>query len=410
MSNSPSTINHPLSTELISNEIKFLIACCQTDPSKDDINFIQNNLSTIDHQLLTNMASRHGVLPLVYKTIKKIIENNSYLSSLSTERLTLHSALLNELKAHYKSIAKRNMLMSAELIHIMKLSKENNIEALAFKGPTLSQTAYGDITLRQFGDLDILIKRSDISPMIDLMIADGYVPELDLDTRMKDTFLNALNVIGFYKSTSNILIEIHWELLSKNYAINWDENVLWSQKRESIIINNNSIHVLPYEEQILYLCTHGSKHLFERLEWICDIDRSIKVNPAINWQYLLNEAEKRGIKRMLYLGLELCRHFFKLDLPEFIQENIKEDRVLPGLISKVIKANLSEPTKGGKDYSYFMLIWDMRENLSDKLRFTWYAFFAPQFDDFTFIQLPKYLAFLYPLVRQFRLVRKYIQR
>jgi hypothetical protein len=59
-------------------------------------------------------------------------------------------------------IAKTNMLMTAELIAVMKLLKDNEIEAIAFKGPTLSQMAYGDITLRQFSDLDILIDQKDI--------------------------------------------------------------------------------------------------------------------------------------------------------------------------------------------------------------------------------------------------------
>lgn len=407
-------------TDHLSDDLLFLITCCQTDLSKDDIEFIRSYLDAqhLDLHILIGLANQHGILPLVYKTLlalnadtpvvktkegcKKLSDKNSNLS-------TNHGTLLAGLKSTYTQIAQRNMLMSAELIRIMKLFKENSIEALAFKGPTLSQTAYGDITLRQFGDLDILIKRSDISPMIDLLIANGYAPEIELNTKMKDTFLNALNVIGFYKSSSNILIEIHWELLSKNYAINWDENALWRQKRESTTINNNSIQMLPHEEQLLYLCTHGSKHLFERLEWVCDIDRSIKVNSNINWRYLLNTAEKRGIKRMLYLGLALCQHFFRLELPELIQENIKQDRVLPGLISKIIEMNFSKVSQKGKSYSTFGLLWNMRENLSDQLRFSWHGLFAPKFDDFKFIQLPKYLAFLYPILRPFRLVAKYFK-
>lgn len=404
--------------------LTFLIKCCQTDPSENDIEFIHsylhNALSGNTHRVqqpdtkaLITLANQHGILPLIYKTIKKlqpVTEMPRRHSGIDPESGSSLHMVINELKAHYQSIVQRNMLMSAELIRIMKLFREHNIEALAFKGPTLSQTAYGDITLRQFGDLDILIKRSDISPMIDLLISDGYVPELKLDKKMKDTVLNALNVMGFYKSASNILIEIHWELLSKNYAIRWDEGALWHQKSEHTTINNNSIQVLPHEEQLLYLCIHGAKHLFERLEWICDIDRSIKVNPDINWTYLLDEAEKRGVKRMLYLGLALCQQFFRLELPELIQENIKQDKVLQGLITKVIKMNFSGISQEEKSYSTFGLLYNMRENLSDQLRFILYGLFAPKFDDFKSIQLPKYLVFLYPILRPFRLVKKYMQR
>lgn len=409
MTNSQSTLNHSLSTDLISNEIKFLIACCQTDPSEDDINFISSYLQSPDRDLniLIRLANQHGILPIVYKTLKKIVEDDPNFIQHSTFNI---QHFLSELKPYYMSIVQRNMLMTTELINIIKLLRENQIEALAFKGPTLSQMAYGDITLRQFSDLDILIKRSDISSMIDLMIANDYTPILDLGTGLKETITDALNVIGFYKSSTNSLIEVHWELLSKNYAITWDEDTLWDSKKNVININGTDIPVLPFEQQLLYLCIHGSKHLFERLEWICDIDKSIRKNPNIDWPYLVHEAKEMGVERMLYLGLTLCQYFFRLELPKFIQENITQNKSVEKLISKIIKTNFAEPVQINKNYRSFGLLLDMRENLSDKLRFTWYAFFAPKFDDFTFIQLPKYLSFLYPILRPFRLIIKYIQR
>jgi hypothetical protein len=50
------------------------------------------------------------------------------------------------LKIAYTQIAQRNMMMSAELLKIMQLLEKNQIESLAFKGPSLAQMAYGDIT------------------------------------------------------------------------------------------------------------------------------------------------------------------------------------------------------------------------------------------------------------------------
>jgi hypothetical protein len=411
----------------LTDDLQFLVNCCKTDLSDKDIESILSFLSQItNHQSLLALnadtpvvktkvgwitaASQHGILPLVYKTIKKIIKDDSSRSSRNTSHVARNTALLHELKVHYQSIAHRNMFMTSELIKIMNLLRENHIQALAFKGPALSRSAYGDITLRQFGDLDILIQRSDIPAMIDLLTADRYVPELALDTKMKETFLSALNVIGFYKSATNVLIEVHWELLSKNYAITWDQKALWTQKRNTVSINGTDIPLLPPEEHLLYLCVHGSKHLFERLEWVCDIDRSIRADPDINWDYLLNEAEKRGIQRMFFLGLALCQQFFGLSLPDNIRNEMEKDQTLPKLISKIIEIHFSQSAKQGKSYGTFGLLWSMRENLSDRLRFARYAFFAPKFDDFNFIQLPKPLTFLYPIIRPFRLLTKYFKQ
>jgi len=269
--------------------------------------------------------------------------------------------------------------------------------------------AYGDITLRQFGDLDILIKKEDRSKMMALLIGEHYIPEINLLKETEETFFDCVNVIGLHKASTGVRVEIHWELLPKNYAIDWEEDALWASKN-SVPINNIPTPVLSLEPLLLYLCAHGAKHLFERLEWVCDIDRSIRSNPDIDWQSLVHEAKSLGIKRMLFLGLALSQHFFKLDLPEQIIKQIEEDKALPSLIAKVIEVNFSQTSKKGKSYSSFGLLWSMRENLSDQLRFAWRGLFAPKFDDFLFIQLPKHLAFLYPLVRPYRLLTKYFKR
>jgi len=387
----------------LSADFQFLITCCQVEQSHDDTTFLKNHILEKDAQYLTALVSlsvRHGILPLVYKTIKDISEQDNNF---------VPQEFFSELKAHYMGISQRNMLMSAELIRIMKLLEENGIEALAFKGPALSQMAYGDITLRQYSDLDILIRKKDRVKMMDLLIKEKYIPEIDLEQDIKETFFNCVNVIGLYKDTNRILVEVHWELLSKNYAIDWEEESLWS-KKEYIPINNTNIPVLPTEQLLLYLCAHGSKHLFERIEWICDIDRAVKSSPSIDWGFLVNEAEKLGIKRMLYLGLSLSQQFFNLQLPENIKKDILEDKEVPKLISKVIEVNFTITSQQGKNYSSFGLLWSMRENLSDQLRFAWRGLFAPKFDDFKFIKLPKHLTFLYPFIRPYRLIRKYAKR
>ncbi len=395
----------------LSQEIKLLIACCQTVQSEDDIDFIRAFIKTQNtslHNVIT-LAYKHGILPLVYKvflalTVETPIKNTKK----GSKEQPFLDEILPQLKMYYTKIAQRNMLMSAELICIIKLLKENNIKALAFKGPTLAQMAYGDITLRQFGDLDILIRKEDQAKMIDILNQKHYIPEIVLKEGTKEIFFSAVNVIGLQHPSNGVFTEVHWELLSKNYAINWEEKIIWKHPT-FIHINQVAIPVLPTEQLILYLCAHGSKHLFERLEWICDIDKTIKENPNIDWEYLLKEADNLGIRRMLFLGLTLSQQFFRLILPEMIQKEIAKDTEIPKLISKIIKINFSKSKQREKSYNTFRLLWSMRENLSDQLHFAWRGLFSPKFDDFVFVQLAKNLAFLYPLIRPYRLVTKYFK-
>jgi len=381
----------------IDDSITILIICCQSKHSKIEHDFLLNYFSqgSYTFQHILNLASKHGVLPLVYQSIHHMANTHHILKPFE---MTLKSA--------YLQIVKKNMRMSIELIYITKLLKTHGIDSLTFKGPVLSKIAYGDITLRQYGDIDILIKKRDRLKMILLLENEGYIPEIQLKTHTKETFIKAVNVIAFYHKSSKIRIEIHWELLSKNYAVNWHEDTLW-ENNHSIQINNNHLPILTIELHLIYLCVHSAKHLYERIEWICDIDRLIRSNANIDWNYILYHSKKMGITRMLYLGLTLSYILFDLEIPNTVQKHINKDTEIPKLINKIIKINFSNTSKSKKGFYIFRLLLNMRENHADKVKLFYKGITTAKFDDFLFLQLPKPLTFLYPIVRLFRLIKKY---
>jgi len=55
--------------------------------------------------------------------------------------------------------AASNVFLTNKLFEILNLFKENDILALPFKGPVLAESVYGDISLRKFVDLDILVHK-----------------------------------------------------------------------------------------------------------------------------------------------------------------------------------------------------------------------------------------------------------
>lgn len=378
-------------------DLQCLVNCCKMNPTDLDIEQICDQLKELIGQSLSDfisLAHAHGVFPLVYQAICK------YAADLVSKQS------LSELKQSNMNIVIQNMYMSAEMIRVLALLNENSIQAQAFKGPALSELAYGDIALRQYCDLDILIKKQDIAKSITLLSADGYTPEINLPEGMDKAFFACVNVIGLGKT---IRIEIHWELLSKNYAIEWLEDTLWKEN-DTVYIDGDDVSMLAYNTHLLYLCTHGAKHLFERLEWVCDIDRLIRAKPNMDWQSLFEDARTLGIERMLLLGLYLAHQLLGLPLPRKISVKVFNESEVEALGRQIISLNFSTPDKQGRSYGTFGLLWRMRENYTDRLRFAWRAMFAPKFDDFKALQLPAYLVFLYPVVRPFRLLVKYFRR
>jgi len=375
----------------LSQEMQLIVYSCQSRIDAGRIRQIVAHFQADDYQRTFALAQRHGLFPLLYQTLASMPE------------ILLPSKTLTIFKRSFMDTLQRNMMMSAELTELMRLFVANNIGAIAFKGPALAAAAYGNISLRQYGDLDILIRKEELHKTLSLLQERGYIPEIELQEEALETFYRCVNVIGLQRGA--VRVEIHWELLSRNYAINFDSEKLWTDLVQ-VKIDRRPVPMLSFENHLLYLCAHGSKHLFERLEWICDIDRLLRSRAEIDWQRLSAEANTLGIERMLLLGLNLARLFFNLSLPRDVSEKIEADTAVERLTCRMIALHYSPEELPLRSSGSFWLLWRMREKAGDRLRFAWRALFAPKFDDFRFVKLPRQLLFLYPFVRPVRLILK----
>ena len=190
-------------------DIQLLINCCKVKPTASDIEHIRSRLTQLETQQLlkiVTLAHNHGVFPLFYQALQTHASD-----LLSSENLT-------ELKQQNMTIVMNNMQMTAELNRIMRLLENNGIEALAFKGPTLAQLVYGDITLRQYGDLDILVRKEDIYKIDTMLENKGYVRVYKLTSSQEKAWFKCAHDISLFNPNNKINLEIHWSLLDQDYT------------------------------------------------------------------------------------------------------------------------------------------------------------------------------------------------
>lgn len=392
-----------LNTTSLNDDLKFLIHCCKTDPTKGDIGFIHSYLNTehLDLNALISLANQHGILPLVYKTLKNL---QSHSSSLNAQHVTLSAETLTALKAHYMSISQRNMLMSAELIKIIHLLKENNIEALSFKGPTLSQMAYGDITLRQYVDLDVLVKKGDIYKIDALLKVRGYQRVLKLSPVQEKVYIQNAQDLGFYHPKSGLHFEMHWSLLNEDYPMQINLDTIWKNP-QTIRINQQEIKTFSTEELLTYLCIHGSKHLWERMEWIKDIDLLIR-REDIDWEKVVKKVDGSGFDTMIYLGLSLAMQLFETPLPKHITDHTSDMKILNTLSDFVLQSWQGPKSTFQQTYAKLKLFPGMKEQAI----YLHKILIKPSLNDYWFIDLPKPLYWVYYFVHPYLLIKKYLTK
>ena len=195
--------------------------------------------------------------------------------------------------------------MSAQLLYIVDALKQSNIEVISIKGPLLSQHAYQDISMRPFSDLDILVRENDLLAVSKLLLSLGYESENALDILVHPYILQKFSDISFVHPQTHIIIELHWKLL-RSASKKLSQIDLLFEESINISFQNTQLRSLPLEEEFLYLCVHGAKHRFERIEWMNDLNQLFTLyQKTYNWDklYLLAKQEEYLIPYALALKI-----------------------------------------------------------------------------------------------------------
>src|SRR5690606_4099976 len=138
------------------------------------------------------------------------------------------------------------------------------IPILPFKGPSLSMQAYGDISLRQFVDLDILVKPRHFDKAIRVLKNAGYVPITESSwLKRKSLFFTRKKDIGLVSTDRKVRIELHWKLSGTHFAMPLEIDQLW-RRLETVDIGGKKLRSLPLRDLFVYLCLHGSRHGWEK--------------------------------------------------------------------------------------------------------------------------------------------------
>lgn len=371
---------------MIKNQnISLIIECCKEEK---DLKLIEEKIKFIDNwSEFISLSYIHGVFPLVYNCLKK------YDCLIPKEFFT-------SMKSTYLDIVKSNMFMTNELLNILEILKENNIKAIPFKGPILSQMVYGDVVSRQYVDLDILFDKKDITKLQNLINKLKFKKNLQLTIEQEKIWINYAHDIS-YKTLNNINIEFHWRMLDFNHPINLNQ-IDFLNSIDSFKFNGVSLNKIKNEESLIYLCVHGTKHLYERVEWIVDIDKYIR-KQKIDWEIIDKLIENDNSKRFFYLGLYLSNYLFNTPLDKNITKNFDNN------IKKTSKYILSNWNKQLKFQNKNNLKYMLKLFLTykDKLKYINKIYFKPTFSEYSYLSFPKYLNFLYYPLRQYLLIKKY---
>lgn len=306
-----------------------------------------------DWARILSLAERHGTAALV-------------LRNLAAGDLLVPQAIFEQLEELCRSAVKKSLLMSAELIRLCERFKAAGLRAACYKGPALGAALYGDAALRPCSDLDFLLSLEDLGSARTLLLELGYAALLPLDEEQQQRQARRQGALVFVNPQSTTAVDLHFEIVPRHLAMKLPLKPMLERAGEIEFIDSKMLFLQP-EDLLLTLCVHGSKHHWERLLWICDVAQTLKRYPEMDWELLLERADKARIRRVLLLGVALAGELLGAESPKAIAFACERDKAIPKLISAVAKRLEAEPSGGGAEARRWMFMLRSRERQRDRI-------------------------------------------
>lgn len=361
-------------------EFELLCACC------GDGQKVSHALASGPqwHELFRE-AEYHRMLPALYAVLQSRPEVPASIQSALRERYLRH--------------CQRAMRFSVELAELLQGFQANGISAIAQKGPALAHVLYGDTAMREFGDLDLLVRPKDVSRAVRALTELGYEKKLKLSPRQEKAYLQSGYEYVFGRGEERNLLELQWNLLPRFYSVDVDTEELFARSQEHDI-DGCRARMLGPEDQLTFLCLHAAKHQWAQLGIIRDIARLAKFD--LDWDFALQEARRLGILRIALVSLLLAKELVGCDLPEQFAK-VNEIAAARKFVVAIIERMMARREISPESPGYFRFMIQVRERILDRAKFVWRLATTPSVGEWQAAKISDAFFPLYSGVRMLRL-------
>ena len=330
-------------------------------------------------------AAYHRVLPALYEVLRG--------------RSDAPASIQSALRARYLRHCQRAMRFSAELAEILQHFDARGIPVIAQKGPALAHVLYGDSAMREFGDLDLLVRPTDVPRAVGALTELGYEKKLKLSARQEKAYLRSGYEYVFGRGHERNLIELQWNLLPRFYAVDVNVGELFARShgRE---FEGCRARMLGLEDQFLFLCVHAAKHQWAQLGMVRDIAAIVRFD--LDWELVTHEAQRLGVARIVLISLVLARVLIGCEIPEQVASS-QEIRTAQKLVAWIIEQMRARREISVESLSYFRFMMQVREFWSNRAKFVWRLTATPSVGEWEAVRIPDSFFALYSAVRILRL-------
>lgn len=381
-------------------DIEIILLCSRLDLSSSQVTrLVALCRGKSGWQGFYELVASHRVLPLVHRNLRK------YCADLLPQEVAAQGSNI------FRTNGARNLMMTGYLVRVVSLLADHAIQAVPFKGPALALALYGDSSLRTFCDIDVLINHYDLPAAVKLLSAIGFLPPFSLDDWQLRKLSGTDNEFPLVHKTSGVTLDLQWEITGGYFPVQMTLADL-ADRLQVITIGGRNMPVLADEDLLFYLCIHGNQHTWKQLDHVCCIAGLLHRNPQLNWDAVFMLAEKYRALRMLSIGLLVAVELLGSEIPKQYVTRLNDDTRTVDIahnISQQLQNTSTMLQQSADTVSHRFMKYHLLSMDSPYLavRYAFRLLFLPTRYDWQCNPLPSSMAWLYYLIRPFRLAREY---
>lgn len=312
----------------------------------------------LDWTYIIQTATFHKVVPLLYQNLNTICPE------------LVPKNVLAEMLYYFKANAKRNLFLTNELLKLLNLFESHNLTVIPIKGAILAVSVHNNLALRQFGDIDILVRPQDVITARDLLVAQGFQNSYNHTreeeiARLKSPYCKDNN---YTHKHTGVNLDLHWQLLQRYLSFPIDHEHLWQHHGLVTLAGKTVINLSP-EDNLLFLCVHACRDRWNKLSLISDVAALISVSPDLNWDLLMKQAHTLGCWRRFSLGIILAKNLLGTNLPAEILLKVEAQPELQAMTTQVRERLFMQTYKPPSLWKRYLFDLITRERLQDKIKY-----------------------------------------
>jgi hypothetical protein len=380
-------------TTSVALEWDLLLAASSADPDGSALDRIRCLLEEpVDWDAELRLADNHGTSSLLYRNLLLLAD-------------MVPSSTLASLRQRYEGNIYKSLFLTRELIRIVDCLDRLGIDAIPYKGVVMSEVYYGDMALRQSGDMDLFVRKRDVGRIKSALRDLEYTTRLVIPDEVLEDYIAAGYEWTFDSPAGPNLLELQWALQPRFYAVDFDMDGLF-ERAVKVTVAGRPVKTPSPEDLLLVLSVHAAKHVWGRVIWLRDIAQILQ-RENLDWDRVQVRTGELGIERILRVTLLLANRFLGTAIPAAIERAVLADHVARGLAEEIAAALAAGVSYDTGRTSYFRLMMRLRERRADRVRFLARLAFTPGPGEWEAVRLPGALVPLYRIVRVMRLAGRF---